>query len=109
MVGGPTFDASLAALRPFGRLAIYGMAGRVPPKPLEPAKLGGTTRGVIGFFLPHCLAREDMFRPQVDELLGSRSTRATPRRQMRSRLVVSMTTLPFRSPACSSACAITSH
>src|SRR3954468_139986 len=35
MVGGRTFDASLAALAPFGRLATFGMAGRVPPSPVD--------------------------------------------------------------------------
>ena len=37
MTGGPTFDASLAALAPLGRLAVFGMAGRVPPQPVDPA------------------------------------------------------------------------
>ena len=32
MVGGPTLDASLAALAPFGRLATFGMASRQPTK-----------------------------------------------------------------------------
>ena len=35
MVGGPTFDASLAALAPVGRLATFGMASRTPPKPVN--------------------------------------------------------------------------
>ena len=33
MVGGTTFDASLAALAPFGRLVTFGMAGREQPTP----------------------------------------------------------------------------
>jgi NADPH2:quinone reductase len=70
MVGGPTFDASLAALGPFGRVAVYGMASRVPPTPVNPPELIGSTRGVIGFWLAHCLTGEEMFRPQVEELLG---------------------------------------
>ena len=69
MVGGPTFDASLAALAPFGRLAVYGMAGRVPPQPVNPPELIGTSRGIIGFWLAHCFTREDIFKPQVSELL----------------------------------------
>lgn len=70
MVGGPTFNASLAVVAPLGRVAIYGMASRVPPKPVNPPELIATTRGVIGFYLVHCLKRKDMFRPQVEELLG---------------------------------------
>ena len=71
MVGGPTFDASLAALQPFGRLAIYGMAGRVPPKPLNPAELVGTnawSHWLLLAALPR--ARGHVPRPQVEELLG---------------------------------------
>lgn len=70
MVGGPTFDASLAALAPFGRLAVYGMASRTPPTPINPPELIATSRGVIGFWLAHCFTREDMFRPQIAELLA---------------------------------------
>ncbi|QBI20316.1 NADPH:quinone oxidoreductase family protein [Egibacter rhizosphaerae] len=56
MVGGPTFDASLAALAPFGRLVTYGMAGRQPASDVAPAKLLGRSRGIIGFWLAHAFA-----------------------------------------------------
>ncbi|WP_308402084.1 zinc-binding dehydrogenase [Streptomyces sp. RKAG293] len=36
MTGGPVFDASLAALAPFGRLVTYGMASRVPRRRSRP-------------------------------------------------------------------------
>jgi NADPH2:quinone reductase len=36
MVGGSTFDGSLAALAPFGRLVFFGMAGRERPSPVDP-------------------------------------------------------------------------
>ena len=39
MVGGSTFDGSLAALAPFGRLVFFGMAGRERPSPVDPAQL----------------------------------------------------------------------
>ena len=55
MVGGTTFDSSLAALAPFGRLAIFGMAGRELPEPIQPGALISTSRGVIGFWLAHCM------------------------------------------------------
>src|SRR4051812_31329802 len=49
MTGGNVFDGSLSALAPFGRLVAYGMAGRVPPKPVQAPSLMGTSRAVIGF------------------------------------------------------------
>lgn len=70
MVGGPTFDASLAALAPFGRLATFGMASRTPPKPLNAGELMSKSRAVIGFWLAHCFSRPEMLQPQMAELLG---------------------------------------
>jgi NADPH2:quinone reductase len=70
MVGGPTFDASLAALAPFGRLATFGMASRTAPKPVDSGSLMSRSRGVIGFWLAHCFARPDMLQPQMAELMG---------------------------------------
>ncbi|MFP4635143.1 MAG: zinc-binding alcohol dehydrogenase family protein [Nitriliruptoraceae bacterium] len=55
MVGGETLDASLAALAPFGRLVTYGMASRRPASPIDPAELLSRSRGVIGFWLAHCM------------------------------------------------------
>jgi NADPH:quinone reductase len=57
MTGGPVFDQSLAALAPFGRLATFGMAGRVPPTPVAPAALMARSTAVIGFWLAQ-LARQ---------------------------------------------------
>lgn len=54
MVGGPTFDASLAALAPFGRLVTYGMASRRPPHPIAPGELLRHSSTVAGFWLAHC-------------------------------------------------------
>jgi hypothetical protein len=55
MVGGATFDASPAALAPFGRLAIFGMASRTAAKPVQSGELvarheHGT--GLSGFLPP---------------------------------------------------------
>jgi len=69
MVGGPTFDASLAALAPFGRLATFGMASRTPPSPLQPSALISGSRAVIGFWLVNCLARPEMITGPMTELL----------------------------------------
>lgn len=70
MVGGPTFDASLAALAPFGRLATFGMAGRTPPSPIDPAGLMQRSRAVIGFWLVHCLGQQGMVKEPMAELLA---------------------------------------
>ena len=70
MVGGPTFDASLAALAPFGRLATFGMAGRTPPSPIDPGALLQRSRGVIGFWLVHVLGRPDLVQQPMAEMLG---------------------------------------
>jgi NADPH2:quinone reductase len=70
MTGGPAFDASLAALAPFGRLATFGMAGRTPPKPIDAGALLQRSRAVIGFWLVHCLSRPGMVQEPMTELLG---------------------------------------
>ena len=70
MTGGPVFDASLAALAPFGRLVTYGMAGRVPPQPVEAGKLVSRSRAVIGFWLAHCMTRPTMMSEPMAELLS---------------------------------------
>ncbi len=70
MVGGPTTDASLAALAPFGRLAVFGMASRTPPSPVDVGGLMGRSRAVVGFWLAHCFGRPELLQPQMAELLG---------------------------------------
>lgn len=55
MVGGATTDQSLAALAPFGRLVVFGMAGRQNPSPIQVGELMGRSRGVIGFWLMHAM------------------------------------------------------
>jgi NADPH2:quinone reductase len=69
MTGGNVFDGAMSALAPFGRLVAYGMAGRVPPKPIQAPSLMGTSRGVIGFWLAHCMARPEMMDAAMNELL----------------------------------------
>ncbi|TFV89327.1 NADPH:quinone oxidoreductase family protein [Blastococcus sp. CT_GayMR20] len=69
MTGGNVFDGAMSALAPFGRLVAYGMAGRVPPKPVQAPSLMGTSRAVIGFWLAHCMARPQMMDAAMNELL----------------------------------------
>jgi NADPH2:quinone reductase len=70
MVGGATFTASLKSLAPFGRLVIYGMAGREAPAPVEPGSLLRRSTGVHGFWLAHAFLRPEMLREAIDDLLG---------------------------------------
>jgi NADPH2:quinone reductase len=70
MTGGPVFDASLAALAPFGRLVVFGMASRQEPSPIRAPQLMSRSRGVIGFWLAHCFSRPQMLREAMDELLA---------------------------------------
>ena len=69
MTGGTVFDDSLAALAPLGRLAVFGMAGRVPPTPVNPAQLMARSTAVIGFWLVHVLQRPAMFAQTITSLL----------------------------------------
>jgi NADPH2:quinone reductase len=55
MVGGPTFDGSLAALAPFGRLVTFGMASRRQPTAIQPGSLMVGSHSVIGFWLVDCM------------------------------------------------------
>jgi NADPH2:quinone reductase len=69
MVGGPTFDASLAALAPFGRLVTFGMAGRTPPAPIDAGALLQRSRAVMGFWLVHCLGKPGMVKEPMADML----------------------------------------
>jgi NADPH2:quinone reductase len=69
MVGGPTFDGSLRALAPFGRLIVFGMASRTPPTPIEPSTLMMGSKTVMGFWLVDCLGRRDMLETPMKELM----------------------------------------
>ena len=69
MTGGNVFDGALSALAPFGRMGFYGMAGRVPPKPIQAPSLMGTSRAIIGFWLAHCMNQPEMMDAAMNELL----------------------------------------
>jgi NADPH:quinone reductase-like Zn-dependent oxidoreductase len=70
MTGGNVFAGCLSALAPFGRLAAYGTAGRVPPPQVNPQALMGTSRAVIGFWLAHCFSRPQMLDEAMTDLLS---------------------------------------
>lgn len=69
MAGGPTFDAGLHALAPFGRIVTYGMAGRKPAAAVDPTLLMARSRAVIGFWLAHCMTVPGMLDEAVNGLL----------------------------------------
>jgi NADPH2:quinone reductase len=69
MVGGSTFAQSLEALAPFGRLVHFGQAGREGAPMVDPARLMGTSRGVIGFWLVHVLRRPELMDEAMRGLL----------------------------------------
>ena len=68
MTGGHVFDGSFDALRPLGRLAVFGMASRVPPTPVPIGKLMATSRAVIGFWLVHALSLPGGLGAPLEEL-----------------------------------------
>ncbi|MFL5782872.1 MAG: zinc-binding alcohol dehydrogenase family protein [Thermoleophilaceae bacterium] len=72
MAGGRLFDASLRALAPFGRLVTYGMASREQSE-IRNGHLMRKSRGVIGFWLMHLLARPAMLREPLADLLDRAS------------------------------------
>jgi len=62
MVGGKTFDQSLAALAPFGRLVFYGMASRKAPENIIPGALMPKSQSIIGFWLVNALAKRELMQ-----------------------------------------------
>ena len=69
MSGGETFEQSLAALAPFGRLVTYGIASR-QPNTVQTGALMRKSRSVVGFWLMHCLGRPEMLDEALSDLFG---------------------------------------
>jgi NADPH:quinone reductase len=67
MAGGRTFDQSLEALAPFGRMITYGLATREPSE-VQNGRLMRKSWGVIGFWLMHLLRRPEMLREPLADL-----------------------------------------
>jgi NADPH2:quinone reductase len=70
MVGGKTFDVSLEALAPFGRLITFGMASRTAPTPIHPGVLIGGTKTITGFWLAHCFGNKELLNDVITELFS---------------------------------------
>jgi NADPH2:quinone reductase len=65
MAGGAVFDASLAAIAPFGRLVAYGIASG-ENNTVRSGGLMRRSRAVVGFWFAHCIGRPAM----IDEALA---------------------------------------
>ena len=68
MVGGKTFDVSLEALAPFGRLITFGMASRTAPMAIHPGSLMGGSKTITGFWLSHCFGSKELMNDVIAEL-----------------------------------------
>ena len=71
MVGGKTFTDSLSALAHFGRLVHFGQAGREGAPQVDPGRLMASSRGVIGFWLAHLVARPDMLTEALEDMFAA--------------------------------------
>ena len=67
MAGGGVFDASLAALAPFGRLVIYGIASG-EGNSIRSGSLMSHSRAVVGFWFAHCIGRPEMIDTALADL-----------------------------------------
>jgi NADPH2:quinone reductase len=67
MAGGAVFDASLAALAPFGRLVTYGIASG-ENNTIRSGSLMRRSRAVVGFWFFHCLGRPAMIDDALADL-----------------------------------------
>jgi NADPH2:quinone reductase len=65
--GGKIFERSFDALAPFGRIVQYGLSTREKSQ-VSNAKLLRTSRGVVGFWLMHCIGRPGMLREPLGDL-----------------------------------------
>jgi len=69
MSGGEVFDASYAALAPFGRIVAYGIATNEANE-VSTGSLLRHSRAVVGFYLFHCLGRPGMFAEALSDLFA---------------------------------------
>jgi NADPH2:quinone reductase len=81
MAGAQVFEQSAEALAPFGRIVVYGIATR-EQNDLRTGRLMRKSRGVVGFWLMHCLERpETMMREPLRDLF-ERAARGELRPQL---------------------------
>ena len=69
MSGGEAFDAELSVLAPLGRMVVFGIASR-EQRQVSTAALRGS-KAVIGFWLVHLMARQELIAAMIGELFGA--------------------------------------
>jgi NADPH2:quinone reductase len=70
MSGGDAFDEELGILAPLGRMVVFGIASR-EQREISTANLLRGSKSVIGFWLVHLLARQDLAVAMIGELVGT--------------------------------------
>ncbi len=70
MSGGNAFDEELGILAPLGRMVVFGIASR-EQREISTANLLRGSKSVIGFWLVHLLARQDLAVAMIGELVGT--------------------------------------
>ena len=65
--GGEVFEASRAALAPFGRLVVYGISSRSQNE-LRTGSLLRRSHAVVGFWIEHAIARPGMIEAALADL-----------------------------------------
>lgn len=90
MAGGAVFDASFAALAPFGRIVAYGIATREQNQ-IRTGKLLKTSKTVAGFWINDCYGRPAMMEEALADLYAR-----TARGELR---IVAGTTYPLAQAA----------
>jgi NADPH2:quinone reductase len=81
MGGGPVFEQSAEALAPFGRIVVYGIASR-EQNDLRTGRLMRKSRGVVGFWLMHCLERPEAMMKEPLKDLFERAARGEIKPQL---------------------------
>jgi NADPH2:quinone reductase len=71
MVGGRTFEQSLKAVAPFGRLVHFGQAGREGAPKVDPGALMARSQGVLGFWLVHLMADRARMTAAMEDLFAA--------------------------------------
>jgi len=69
VAGGAVFDASFAALAPFGRIVVSGIATKVQNE-VRTGKLLRTSRSVVGFWLFHAMGNAAMIDAALADLFA---------------------------------------
>jgi NADPH2:quinone reductase len=70
MSGGEAFDEEMGILAPLGRMVVFGIASR-EQRQISTASLLRGSKSVIGFWLAHLLARQDLLGPMIQDLFAA--------------------------------------